>query len=93
MSSIIVKLKILPKNPEIKINDLVKSIKEKLPQNMYVKKEEEEPIAFGIIASILIIQIEEKEGSMDVLEESVRSSPLVSQIDIIGISRASTKIS
>ncbi|MFQ6134736.1 MAG: elongation factor 1-beta [Nitrososphaerales archaeon] len=92
MSSLIARLKILPTDAGIKSSDIVESIREKLPEGMVVKNETEEPIAFGVVASILDIQFEEKEGEMDALEKAVRSSPLVSQVDVIGVSRVSASL-
>jgi translation elongation factor EF-1beta len=59
---------------------------------MTVRKALDEPIAFGLVAVIVDIQIDEKEGLMDALEGAVRSSDLVSQADVIGVSRDSTSL-
>jgi translation elongation factor aEF-1 beta len=85
-------MKVFPTDTEIKSGDLVESIKSKMPAEMIIKRTAEEPVAFGLVASILDIQIEEKEGSMDALEEAVRSSELVSQLDVIGVSRVSASL-
>ncbi len=85
-------MKILPTDAGIKSSDIVESIRGKLPDGMVVKRESEEPIAYGLIASILDVQFEEKEGVMDALEEAIRASPIVSQVDVIGVSRVSTRL-
>ncbi len=92
MGSLLVRMKVFPTDAEIKSSDLVESIKTKLPAEMVIKRTSEEPVAFGLVATILDIQMEEKEGSMDALEEAVRSSDLVSQLDVIGISRVSANL-
>jgi elongation factor 1-beta len=92
MGSLIVRMKVLPTDAGINSEDLVESIRGKLPVGMAVKNASEEPIAFGLVASILDIQMEEKDGAMDSLEEAVRSSDLVSQLDVLGISRDSTSL-
>ncbi len=86
------RLKILPIDAGIKSDDIVESIKSKLPDNVSIKNQSEEPIAFGLIASILDIQLEEKDGAIDTLEEAIKASDIVSQVDVIGISRSSTNI-
>ena len=92
MSFVIARLKILPIDAGIKSNNIVESIKNKLPDGVSIMNQNEEPIAFGLIASILDIQLEEKDGAMDALEEAIRASDIVSQVDVIGISRSSTNI-
>ncbi len=92
MGSLLVRMKVFPTEAEIKSSDLVESIKSKLPAGMVIKRTSEEPVAFGLVASILDIQMEEKEGSMDALEESVKSSELVSQLDVVGVSRVSASL-
>lgn len=92
MSIIIARLKILPIDAGIKSSEVVESIKDKLPNGVAIRKVSEEPIAFGLIASILDIQLEEKDGAMDALEEAIRTSSIVSQIDVIGVSRSSANI-
>tara|TARA_B100001971_G_scaffold208612_1_gene230705 strand:+ start:1604 stop:1897 length:294 start_codon:yes stop_codon:yes gene_type:complete len=92
LSFVIARLKILPIDAGIKSNNIVESIKNKLPDGVSIMNQNEEPIAFGLIASILDIQLEEKDGAMDALEEAIRASDIVSQVDVIGISRSSTNI-
>jgi|TARA_B100000315_G_scaffold221064_1_gene224210 elongation factor 1-beta len=92
LSFVIARLRILPTDAGIKSDAIVESIKNKLPDGVSIKKQNEEPIAFGLIASILDIQLEEKDGLMDALEEVIRDSSIVSQVDVIGISRSSTNI-
>ncbi len=92
MSFVIARVKILPTDAGIKSSDIVGSIRDKLPEGVVVKNEVEEPIAFGLVASILDIQFEEKDGAMDALEEGIRASPLVSQVDVIGVSRVSADL-
>ncbi|MBI2937613.1 MAG: elongation factor 1-beta [Thaumarchaeota archaeon] len=93
MGSLLVRMKVFPNDAEIKSSDLVESVKSKLPAGMVIKRSSEEPVAFGLIATILDVQMEDKEeGSMDTLEEAVKSSNLVSQLDVIGISRVSASL-
>ena len=71
---------------------MVESIKTNLPQGMMIRKSVEEPIAYGLVALILDIQTLENDNVMDSLENAVHSSKFVSEIEVLGISRLSTKI-
>ncbi|MCL4436914.1 MAG: elongation factor 1-beta [Thaumarchaeota archaeon] len=85
-------MKVFPTDAEIKSSDLVESVKSKLPAGMVIKRTSEEPVAFGLVATVMDVQMEEKDGSMDALEEAVRSSDLVSQLDVLGVSRVSASL-
>ena len=87
MGKVLVRLKVLPIDAETKPNEVLESVQKSLPSNMEVKRVIEDPIAFGLTASIIDFLIEEKDGEMDRLEKALKLSDLVSQIEVIGISR------
>lgn len=93
MPSIVARLKILPTDAGITSKDIIESIKDNLPSGVSIKNENEEPIAFGLIATLLDVILEEKDGSIDALEKAIKSSSKVSHVDIIGVSRTSANIS
>lgn len=92
MGKVLVRLKILPTDAEISPSMVSKSIQENLPSGIEIRKVVEEPIAFGLVASIIDFIIEDKEGEMDRLEKLVHSSKLVSEIEVLGISKVSTSL-
>ncbi|MCP8322740.1 MAG: elongation factor 1-beta [Candidatus Methylarchaceae archaeon HK02M2] len=92
MGKVLVRLKVLPIDAETKPNEVLESVQKSLPSNMEVKRVIEDPIAFGLTASIMDFLIEEKDGEMDRLEKALKLSDLVSQIEVIGISKFSTNL-
>ncbi|MCP8310530.1 MAG: elongation factor 1-beta [Candidatus Methylarchaceae archaeon HK01B] len=92
MGRVLVRLRVLPKDADIGPDKVSESIQKRLPSNIEVKKVIEEPIAFGLTASIIDFLIEEREGEIDRLEEAIQSSDLVSQIEVIGVSKFSTSL-
>ncbi|MEM2955294.1 MAG: elongation factor 1-beta [Nitrososphaerales archaeon] len=88
----IVRLRILPTDAEISPAKISESIQKSLPSSIEIRRIVEEPIAFGLVASIIDFIIEDKEGEMDRLEELVRSSELVSEMEVIGLSKFSTSL-
>lgn len=87
-----VRLKVLPADTDVKVNDLLESVKSRLPAQMDIVNIKEEPIAFGIIAVIIDVKMEEKEGAMETLELAVSSSAAVSNLEILGISRSTATL-
>ncbi|MEM2872927.1 MAG: elongation factor 1-beta [Nitrososphaerales archaeon] len=88
----LVRLRILPTDAEISPAKISESIQKSLPSSIEIRRIVEEPIAFGLVASIIDFIIEDKEGEMDRLEELVRSSELVSEMEVIGLSKFSTSL-
>ena len=92
MTDIIARVKVLPDDISIKPEEMLGSIKESITGFGSIVRYTIEPIAFGLNAIIVDFRIQDKEGGTDQLEEALTSSKGVSQFDIIGVSRASTKL-
>jgi len=92
MGMLITKMKVLPKEVGTDLKEMVASIERVLPKGAVIKKTGEEPIAYGLVALLLDIQVEEKEGAVDRVEEAVKTSELVSEIEVKGISKLSTRV-
>ena len=92
MGLLIARLKVLPEEVGIELSRMVSSIQKNLPANAVIRRTGEDPIAFGLVALLLDVQIEEKEGSTDELEEAVKKSDLVSEVQVLGVSKLSTRI-
>ena len=52
----------------------------------------EEPIAFGLKALVADFTLEDSEGQMDLLEDSIKKINLVGEIEVINVSRQSVKM-
>lgn len=92
MGLLIAKMKVLPKEVGTDLKKMTSSIEKVLPKGSVIKKVGEEPIAFGLVALLLDIQVEEKEGAVDRVEEAIKKAELVSEIEVKGISKLSTRV-
>ncbi|MGC8568789.1 MAG: elongation factor 1-beta [Nitrososphaeria archaeon] len=86
-NKVLVRIKILPNDIETKPEDIINSIK-----NFKVVRYTVEPIAFGLNAIIADIEMDEAEGGTDPLEEELKNNPLVSEVEVIAVSYARTKL-
>ena len=68
MGLLVARIKILPQDVAIKPDQLLKDISDALLEGMAIRNSTEEPIAFGLVALIADIKFEDKEGSMEELE-------------------------
>ena len=92
MSSVVVRLKVLPDDISVPLGELVEQIRRKLPEGSTLLRSSEEPIAFGLSALILDVKVSEEEGALDRLESSIKEVEHISQVDVIGVSRFSTSL-
>ena len=92
MARLVARIRILPAEAESNLENVVESIKKSVPKGMEMKSSSMEPIAFGLKAIIGDFLLDDSEGQMDKLEESIKSLEGVGQIEVTNISRQSVRI-
>lgn len=92
MARLVARIRILPAEAESNLENVVESIKKSVPKGMEMKTSSMEPIAFGLKAIIGDFLLDDSEGQMDKLEESIKSVEGVGQIEVTNISRQSVRM-
>ncbi len=92
MGSYVIRLKLLPEDPSTDHQKMLDTVANSLPKYAQVRGHRLEPIAFGLSAIIVDVVTPEEEGVVDKIEEVVSKVPLVSQYEVIGVSRMSSKL-
>ena len=92
MSRLVARIKVLPKDSETDIETLINNLKMGIPKGMELKAHAKEPIAFGLNALIGDFLLDDAEGEMEKLEDSLRQIEGAGEIQIITISRQSVKM-
>jgi elongation factor 1-beta len=92
LGSIIVRVKILPESIDMRPEELLKKVADSVSSVAKVQRHRVEPIAFGLNALIVDFAIEDAEGGTDPLEEAISKVNGVGSMEVIGVSRASTKL-
>ena len=88
LAKIVATMKIFPKKVTKDFSSLHESIKKILPKDAYVYKFEEEPIAFGLIALIVHIVMEESVGGeMEKVEEALRTIDDIDAVEVVLVRR------
>ncbi len=83
MARVAVILKVFPSSIDIQPVKLKEIIESKLPEDYKIRDYGEEPIAFGLKALKLVVEIpEESEGGTGRLEEILQSIPEVNEFEI-----------
>ena len=90
--SYLVRVKTMPSGPEIPAEKLLASIKGVLGKDMVYKTSREEPIAFGLYALIVDVVTPGVEGMPDKVEAAIAKAPLVTQAELVAVSRMSSTL-
>jgi elongation factor 1-beta len=92
MARLVARIRILPAEAESDLESVLSSMKSSMPEGMEMRGHAMEPIAFGLKAIVGDFTLEDAEGQMDKLEESIRGIDGVGQIEVMNISRQSVKM-
>ncbi|HZA68256.1 MAG TPA: elongation factor 1-beta [Nitrososphaeraceae archaeon] len=92
MSKLVARIKMLPSESYADIDSIPKILKETLPEGFKLLAHKKEPIAFGLYSVLADFTLDDSEGQMELLEESIRKVEAVGEIEVINVSRQSVNI-
>lgn len=91
-SRVVARIRILPAEADSNLDNIIIGLKNKIPKGMELKAHAKEPIAFGLQAIIGDFLIDDEEGQIDKLEDSIKKTEDVGEIEIINVSRQFVKM-
>jgi elongation factor 1-beta len=92
MTQLIARIRILPSDADSDLEGIIKTLSRSPPNGIVMKQHIKEPIAFGLYAIIADFILDDAEGEMDRLEESIKSVAGVGEIEALFMSRQSVSI-
>jgi elongation factor 1-beta len=92
MARLLLRAKILPTGTEIDLDSVAKKIGTTLNDGIKLSKYTKEPLAFGLYFISAEFSLEDKDGQMDSLENTVKAIEGVGEFEVLGTSRASVDV-
>ncbi len=92
MSKLVARIKMLPSESDADIDSIPRILKETLPEGFKLLAHKKEPIAFGLYSLLADFTLDDSEGQMELLEESIKKVEAVGEIEVINVSRQSVSI-
>ena len=87
MGTVIAKIKVMPVSPEVNKEDLKEKLREVVEgTEVKCRNITDEPLAFGLYAIYVLVEMEEKEGGTEPIENALSELEEVESVEVVEVS-------
>ena len=87
MGKVAAKLKVMPEDPEIDLDELQERLEEALPEGAQINGFERDEVAFGLVALTPTVIVPDDAGGTEVVEESFQNAEGVESVSVENVGR------
>ena len=87
MGDVVATIKLMPESPDEDLIKIKEKIEKSIPSETELYKIEEEPIAFGLVALLIMVVVSDAEGGTEEVEEIMSKIEGVASIEVVDIRR------
>jgi elongation factor 1-beta len=87
MGEVVATIKLMPESPDEDLVKIKEKIEKSIPSEAELHKIKEEPIAFGLVALLVMIVVGDAEGGTEKVEENLSQIEGVASIEVVDIRR------
>jgi elongation factor 1-beta len=87
MGDVVATIKLMPESPDVDLAKIKENIEKSIPSDTELHKIEEDPIAFGLVALLVMVVVGDAEGGTEKVEKNFSQLEDVSSVEVIDIRR------
>jgi elongation factor 1-beta len=87
MGQVAITFEVMPDGIEVNLAEMKRIIESDIGEMCNIRNAEEKPIAFGLKALVMNVVVEDEEGIMDKLEETISSVPGVQNAKVVTLTK------